>query len=390
VAVWSEVAFSKAMACGRIDAEYYDPELLKMESAVKAFRNGWAPLLEMTQIVTDGDHLKRNYVAEGVLFLTSENFQEHFIDYDSELRIPVAYEQTLARARSETGAIYLTKTGKWYGKAAVCRANDPVFNISADVAKIVLRPEYDPFFLACYLNSTIGYSLVRRESTGASRDRIVLDNLRSLPVPVVRKTELAYNAIVDQISEAHNRAAQLYAQAEVLLMEELGLEINELSPSLSYERSLGEAAAAHRVDADYFNPRHYRLLEKIQATGQAVRLGDWLAMPVKRGVQPDYQEDGPVHVINSQHVGKNCVELEENRRVSHAFAVEKKNRRALVRPLDVLINSTGMITIGRCQTLLEKVDAIVDQHVSILRPKEGLDPVYLGLFLNSLPGQMQT
>ena len=32
----------------------------------------------------------------------------------------------------------------------------------------------------------------------------------------------------------------------------------------------------------------------------------------------------------------------------------------------------------------------MDGHVSIIRPKPGLDPVYLGLFLNSLLGQMQT
>ena len=56
----------------------------------------------------------------------------------------------------------------------------------------------------------------------------------------------------------------------------------------------------------------------------------------------------------------------------------------------MLLNSTGYITIGRCQTLLDDVLAVVDSHVSLIRPQPGLDPVYLGLFLNSLPGQMQT
>ena len=32
----------------------------------------------------------------------------------------------------------------------------------------------------------------------------------------------------------------------------------------------------------------------------------------------------------------------------------------------------------------------VDGHVSIIRPKAGIDPVYLSLYLNALPGQLQT
>jgi len=59
-------------------------------------------------------------------------------------------------------------------------------------------------------------------------------------------------------------------------------------------------------------------------------------------------------------------------------------------PSVLLLNSTGYITIGRCQALLDDVLAVVDSHVSIIRPKPDLYPVYLGLFLNSRLGQMQT
>ena len=129
--------------------------------------------------------------------------------------------------------------------------------------------------------------------------------------------------------------------------------------------------------------------KQLEATGQAIVLGDWLAEPIRRGMQPEYDDDGDVIVINSQHVGKTHVELDDNRRASACFC-GAKSARGVVRPYDVLLNSTGYITIGRCQTLLDDVLAVVDSHVSIIRPQPGLDPVYLGLFLNSLPGQMQT
>ena len=47
-------------------------------------------------------------------------------------------------------------------------------------------------------------------------------------------------------------------------------------------------------------------------------------------------------------------------------------------------------TIGRSQVLLDDESAVVDGHVSIIKPKPGLDPVYLSLYLNTLPGQLQT
>jgi hypothetical protein len=270
MAVWGEVPLSKLAGARRVDAEYYDPQLLRYEYAVKKFSGGWAPLKELAELVTDGDHLKRNYVSDGVLFLTSENFREHTIEYASQLRIASDYERTLARARAEAGAVFLTKTGRWYGKAAVCRADEPRFNISADVAKIRIKDEYDPFFLACYLNSSIGYALVRRESTGASRDRIILDNLRTLPVPRVARTESKYRAVVDRIGNAYTKADRVYAEAEALLESALGLDKLDLTPWLFYKRSYLDVQKAGRCDAEYFSPRMQNLISALSCDGLTI------------------------------------------------------------------------------------------------------------------------
>ncbi len=40
--------------------------------------------------------------------------------------------------------------------------------------------------------------------------------------------------------------------------------------------------------------------------------------------------------------------------------------------------------------VLDNLAAVVDGHISIIRPKPGLDPVYLSVFLNAMPGQLQT
>src|SRR5262249_14406064 len=121
------------------------------------------------------------------------------------------------------------------------------------------------------------------------------------------------------------------------------------------------------------------------------RLGDQLIEPIRRGISPEYVEDGgEIIVINSKHVGKVQVEVENNRYTTRKLLANQTEGRGEVQVGDVLLNSTGHITIGRCQCLLEDVEAIVDNHVAIIRPKVGLDPVYLACFLNALPGQMQS
>jgi type I restriction enzyme M protein len=55
---------------------------------------------------------------------------------------------------------------------------------------------------------------------------------------------------------------------------------------------------------------------------------------------------------------------------------------------DLLLNGTGVGTIGRASPYLRPGQAIPDNHVTVLRA-EGIDPIYLSAYLNSLLGQMQ-
>ncbi|HWE19199.1 MAG TPA: hypothetical protein VG758_18770 [Hyphomicrobiaceae bacterium] len=60
----------------------------------------------------------------------------------------------------------------------------------------------------------------------------------------------------------------------------------------------------------------------------------------------------------------------------------------VIRKGDVLLNGTGVGTIGRAAPYLREISALPDNHVTVLRTTS-LDPVFLSVFLNSLPGQLQ-
>jgi type I restriction enzyme M protein len=89
-------------------------------------------------------------------------------------------------------------------------------------------------------------------------------------------------------------------------------------------------------------------------------------------------------VINSKHVNRGEVRLDEDNR-----AATFDDRTPLIQLGDVLMNGTGVGTIGRSAPYLHQTPAVPDNHVTILRPKPGVDPVYLSVFLNSIAGQIQ-
>ncbi len=152
---------------------------------------------------------------------------------------------------------------------------------------------------------------------------------------------------------------------------------------MSYPRSSADAFAAGRFDAEHFKPKFAELIAHIENTGNAARLGSLLAVN-DRGNQPEYTDTG-LPVVNSKHVAHNDVRLDADNRVGLASTAK-----VLIEPGDVVMNGTGVGTIGRSAPYLHASKAIPDNHVTILRPKNAtLDPVYLSVFINSLAGQLQ-
>ena len=105
----------------------------------------------------------------------------------------------------------------------------------------------------------------------------------------------------------------------------------------------------------------------------------------QRGKQPIYSSAG-LPVVNSRHVQPNRVSLEKYR--TAVPAVPNAFTSLNIKQGDLLLNGTGVGTIGRAAPYLMDTEAIPDNHVTIIRTRT-LDPVYLSVFLNSQTGQAQ-
>ncbi len=248
----------------------------------------------------------------------------------------------------------------------------------------VLRTKgIDPRYLIAYLNSSYGRSLLMRKERGAVQKGLNLDDLKSLLVFSPEKLMQAQIAQVHQLAgQAEKNSKNALAKAEEKLLEALGIASWKPPEPLSYVLPSSKAFAAGRLDAQHFQPRFKALTDFIAATGQGAQLSDWLSEN-KRGKQPQYADDG-LQVVNSKHVLRGEVRLDEDNRKA-TF----RDGDLLIHPGDVLMNGTGVGTIGRAAPYLHTGAVIPDNHVTILRPKKGLDAVYLSVFLNSTAGQWQ-
>jgi len=384
----SVVKLSDLESSQRIDSEYYRPEYLTQDRKLENYDP--QPLSNVAKVF-DGNHMtiKDEFSDEGIRYLRGQDLGDFFISDSNPVYIPRELYDGMPRCHMKPGDVLLSVIGT---VGSVSFVTDKYDFLTGSCKIVILRADkVNPYFLAAYLMSDIGQGQIQRRVRGAVQQGLILPDVKVIPVPTVSPERAGkVESLIKQSLQKKTDSVSLYAEAQRLLAAELGLDRLDLSESLFNVRRVSDVQLAGRVDAEYFKPKYGRLLEYLQQTGQAIRLSDGVREPLKRGVQPEYIDDGDVLVINSQHVGKTHVELENNRRTTKYFCSGGSNKRALVQKNDVLMNSTGYITIGRAQTLLENVQAMVDGHVTIIRPKDGLDPVYLGLYLNSQPGQLQT
>lgn len=101
---------------------------------------------------------------------------------------------------------------------------------------------------------------------------------------------------------------------------------------------------------------------------------------ISRGVSPKYDESSEKLVINQRCIRDRLIDLQQSRK--HTTRVPEKKELQFG---DILINSTGVGTLGRvAQVRFEPQDITVDTHVTIVRPKNSIDKDFFGVALENI------
>ena len=130
---------------------------------------------------------------------------------------------------------------------------------------------------------------------------------------------------------------------------------------------------------------HATSLQKMPEGWEVKKLGEVCSL-IKRGISPKYDDNSDQIVINQKCIRNFRLSLKESRKHNSKVPAEKN-----VVQGDVLINSTGVGTLGRVAQVLQNIrDCTVDSHVTIVRRSAALDADFLGLQLFELQGHFES
>lgn len=108
---------------------------------------------------------------------------------------------------------------------------------------------------------------------------------------------------------------------------------------------------------------------------------------LNRGISPKYIGLGGVSVLNQKCIRDFSIDFSKARR--HDAEQKKVDGRALELG-DVLVNSTGVGTLGRvAQVRRLKETTIVDSHVTVVRSGSRINPMFLGCFMSMKQSEIE-
>jgi type I restriction enzyme S subunit len=238
-----------------------------------------------------------------------------------------------------------------------------------------------------FLNSKYGRMQVLRLPVGSVQQHIFIWQTKSLLVPnfpesFTNSIDKIYKGGLDQLQISKF----LYSQAEDLLLEELGLKDYKPIEELSYIVKLSDVKSAHRADAEYFQPKYGRLLEKIK-NKKVKLLGELVS--IKKGFEPgseEYQNEGKVFIRVSNVSRHGLIDKDQKYLSNELYQKLEKNYEP--RPGEILLTKDA--TPGIAYMLKESVvEGIIAGGIIRLKIKEDIEGEYLGLCINSIIGQMQ-
>ncbi len=260
MAVFSIVKLSELEGAKRLDAEYYKPEYLGIDSKVKKFNNYL--LKQLIVSFSSGRNLPQiPYNIKQPAYIRTQNVRPILINGEGLTSVnPSVTNLDLL----EEGDILFVRVGEGVGNSSIVTSYWAKNTFSDNVIRLKVK-KIDPYFLIVYLNSSIGFKYLERVKKGSARSLISKENIELIKICKLNdEIELFCKNKVIEAQKLIIHSKNLYSQAENLLLEELGLKDFKPRYEKTYTAKLSDAFSVRRIDAEYFQPVYDEVIEKIR------------------------------------------------------------------------------------------------------------------------------
>jgi restriction endonuclease S subunit len=262
------VAFSELYRNLRIDAEFYKPEYLSSDSALKKTDN-IIRLRSCCDFIKKGifDISPEEYTDNGIPLIRTSEIKSPLIDFSTSVFLDPTTHQEHYKTELKPNDIVITKIGAYIGDVALLPSKYQLYNFSQNVTGLSVKKEFiSPAYLLAFLLSEFGRSQLIRIIMLSGQGKIELEDIRNMVI--YQASDTFQEDISDKVKNAQsflNQSKVKYKEAQTLLLSELGLTDWQPKHSLSFVKNYSDTEQAKRLDAEYFQPKYEEIVEAIQS-----------------------------------------------------------------------------------------------------------------------------
>ncbi|WP_421918352.1 hypothetical protein [Marinifilum sp.] len=288
-----------------------------------------------------------------------------------------------------------TNSFEWVGRTGLYKkTNTKDFVFASYLVRFIPNQEtLLPEYLTTFLNSKYGvWDIKRRARQSINQTNVNPEEVKEIEFPLLSQSfQKLLKCCFDNAHSTNILSQSKYQQAENLLLETLGLKGFEPSKEPVNIKSFNESfGSSGRLDAEYYQKKYDDFLCKLNDSSKLgfniLKYKD-IASGFKYGssTKLNYQENG-VPFLRIADLNDKKFELQNLKFISKEDAINEKG--ASVSVNDILISRSGTLGLTvRIPKFLE--GAIFGSYFIKSHLKVNINPTYITLYLNSLPGTIQ-
>ncbi|WP_335994330.1 restriction endonuclease subunit S [Acinetobacter pittii] len=384
---------------GRLDVDFYKPEILALEYKVRSKASGKLS----------------KYIAKIASGSTPSKTEEHKYYTTSELGIPFlrvqnlcvngeisftglkyineeTHEGLLKRSQVYGGDLLVKITG--VGRMAIASVAPENFIANTNQHMVVIKPKnISSKYLAQYLNLDLVEKLASRRSTGGTRPALDYPALKSIPIIENIDFSKLNDAYLKQkriLKEANEKLASI----DAYLLEKLGVKLPRQEKQLKsriFIRNYTEIMQS-RWDS-YFHQKHFiNFHDELNNSIYPVIDLKNLSKKITSGITP--KSGGDAYVSSDDgipFIRSGDINIDGNLDYSNLLYIKeeihnKEMNSSKLQKNDLMIAIVGA-TIGQIGIYLGKDEANINQAIALVRLKDDLNPFFFKELIKSSIGQ---
>ena len=367
----------------RFDSEYFKNSYLK---SIDDILDNNHFILNEKCIVKGGKRLPKgtSFSEAGTHYLRAQNLKSIFADVESSPLIDQKTKHILRRYTLQNNDVVMTIVGS-IGDVGILKS-DIYCNLTENCVKITSGTINPDYLLACLMTKHL-QTQIEREAVGTNQGKLAIERIKRFILPLLsNEFQDSISDIIETSWNKLNEAKTLYSQAEDLLIEEIGINVDNIDTGALQVKSFKKTfAKTGRLDAEYYQGKYDELMAEISNV-ETAKLSDLVEIIKSCEPGSDAYCDKGIPFIRVQDFSKEGISeprqfLEINGKYDKPNLYLKKDT--------VLFSKDG--TVGIAYKIPKNMNAISSSALLHLDIKDNslVLPNYLALVLNSELVQLQ-